>query len=539
MQPAVSRRLLEEILRGQQLLDLVPSVLVAVDARGRVEWMNRTGYLLTGKQESEVVGLVAAEVLVDEKHRTNSHRFFEAGDHVVDRFEEFAVTLNQRQMLWHTKQREDSQGTFAGFLCVGEDVTESTHIRAQLAQNDRLATVGMLAAGVAHEINNPLTSILFNLIMVNEDLPRLLEMVEVLRRQLLEMAGAEVVEELLRPYQRTIGVDPVLEIKASLDDATLGAERVRDIVRDLKVFSRVEEDKLALVDIRGPIETAISMGYHEIKYRAKLVKDLPLVPLVLANDGRLAQVFLNLLVNAAQAIQEGDAQNQQIVIRTRARDGLVEVSVTDTGKGIAPEHLGKVFDPFFTTKPSGIGSGLGLSICRSIVEGLGGEISVRSEAGQGTSFVIRLPEGRTAAASVAPAARDVVRPVARSRILVVDDDPLMRSVIQRLLGPVHDVVTVDSGQAAIDLLERDSDFGVVLCDVMMPSVTGVDVFERITRKHPSLVNRFLFMTGGIFTPHTRESLQLIQRPTIEKPFQAQKLRELIAAVLQGEAGVKP
>ncbi|MFH1807535.1 MAG: ATP-binding protein, partial [Pseudomonadota bacterium] len=459
----------------------------------------------------------------------------------IRRYECTVQTGDGREVLmaWHNALRLSADGHIEGLLCAGEDISERKKVQARLAQSDRMATVGMLAAGVAHEINNPLTYILYNLEEVTERVPDLVHAVVQMRRLLVDKLGEDKASQALGPLEAVISQDALSELRECLDDASTGAERVRDIVRDLKVFSRVEDDTRSLIDLRAPVETAVSMAYNEIKYRARLVKELPSLPMVLANDGRLAQVFVNLLINAAQAIPEGDAANQQITVRAHHHDGVIEVSISDTGKGINPEVLPMIFEPFFTTKPAGVGSGLGLSICRNIIQGLGGEISAHSEPGQGTTFTVVLPVAdATVVQPVIEPAPEKQVPAPAGRVLVVDDDPLLRSLVNRLLGSRHSVVLAASGAEAIALLEQDSAYNAVVCDVMMPEVTGVDVFRHVQQQHPELVPRFVFMTGGIFTPTTREFLMLNPRPTLEKPFEPRVLRELVAEILeQQQAGV--
>ncbi|MFY0584083.1 sensor histidine kinase [Cystobacter fuscus] len=197
-------------------------------------------------------------------------------------------------------------------------------------------------------------------------------------------------------------------------DTRLGITRVRDIVRQLKMFSRGDEDgALAPVDVHRVLESSIDMAVNELKHRARLVRDYGEPVQVQAKEGRLGQVFLNLLVNAAHAIPEGNAAGNEVRVVTRREGARVRIEVRDTGVGISPEHLGRMFEPFFTTKPVGVGTGLGLSICHDIVTSFGGQMGVESREGHGSTFWILLdainPEARVEAppapAEAAPAAR--------------------------------------------------------------------------------------------------------------------------------------
>jgi CheY-like chemotaxis protein len=211
----------------------------------------------------------------------------------------------------------------------------------------------------------------------------------------------------------------------------------------------------------------------------------------------------------------------------------VFATVTDTGKGIAKENLARIFDPFFTTKPLGVGSGLGLCICRNIVTDFGGSISVESEPGEGTRFVIRLPVQKSAlvmqcaeAWAQLPAPNRV-----RGRILVVDDEPAIRAMLVQQLGPQHELLTAESGEAACAILERDQAFDVILCDLMMLEMTGMDVHSWLAAHEPKLAERLVFITGGAFTPRALEYVHRVGNPLLQKPFDIADLQRLLAELI--------
>jgi signal transduction histidine kinase len=262
------------------------------------------------------------------------------------------------------------------------DITERKQLQSRLLLSDRMASVGTLAAGVAHEINNPLAYVTANLGYVHEEMGRLME------RWPKEGPPCPSLTHTVK------------SVCAALGEALHGADRVQTIVGDLKTFSRetreTQQDPIRAVDVRKVLESTLSLAAGEIRHRAQLVKDYGEVPPVHGNDSRLGQVFLNLLVNAAQAIPaDGEADQHEIRVTTRTLpSGQVAVEVSDTGAGIAPELMGRIFDPFFTTKPVGVGTGLGLSICHGIITGFGGEISASSEVGKGSIFRISLPAYR-------------------------------------------------------------------------------------------------------------------------------------------------
>ena len=414
-------------------------------------------------------------------------------------------------------------------VALSRDVTEQKQLQAQLAQADRLASMGLLAAGVAHEINNPLTYMMLNLERIVRELPDISRALARLRAELTTTLGEDAAAAMLE----RAGVEVATQHAAILADrareAADGARRVAKIAGDLKVFARADSDERAPVSVNVLMDKALDIAANELRFRATIVRCYGDVPRVLANAGRLSQVFLNLVVNAAHAIDEGSPQNNTVQITTKSRGSEVCVEIADTGCGIPPEHLGRLFDPFFTTKAAGLGSGLGLSICANIVRAHGGRIEVTSEPGRGSRFTVCLPESDT---MDAPKPEPILAtpapiPARRSRILIVDDERAMRTTLAALLSDRYDVLTADSGASAIGTLKKDPAFDAVLCDLMMPEVSGVDVYAWIQAEAPALTQKVVFMTGGAFTPRARELLERVPNRHVEKPFE---LGELSAAL---------
>ncbi|MDP9000605.1 MAG: ATP-binding protein [Myxococcota bacterium] len=395
---------------------------------------------------------------------------------------------------------------------------------ARLLLADRIASMAMLAAAVVHELNNPLGYTIANVIFALEELNALeADLVTHDQQGASEMAARL---ERARASVRTI-VD-------ALREAREGGDRARLILRDLRMFSRADDDKHTALDVRRIIESSINMAYSEIRHRARLVKDYGAIPLVDGNEARLGQVFLNLLINAAQAIRQGDVEHHLIRVLTRTdAEGRCVVEVSDSGQGIAPANLGRVFDPFYTTKP-GSGTGLGLSLCQNIITSMGGEIAIDSGVDKGTTLRVTLPP---AAQRLQPAVglADRTAPTAapRRRVLVIDDEPMMARAVQRLLDGEHDVVITSDPISAVEQVLAGERFDAILCDLMMPTMTGMEVHEAIVRIEAEQARRMVFMTGGAFIPRAIRFLETVDNPRIEKPLEYAALRAILRPYLTG------
>jgi len=387
---------------------------------------------------------------------------------------------------------------------IARDVTARKLMESIIATSDRLASMGGLAAGVAHEINNPLTALISSLDFLDE-----------------ETGGA---------FAANVDVNDLLLT------AKEASYRIRDIIRDLRLFSRPDEERRGPVDLRATLDSTCRLARVEIRHRARLIKKFAEIPVVDGNEARFGQVFLNLVVNAAQAISEGEVAKNEIVIATYTDEaGHAVVEVRDTGRGIPAHVFPKLFEPFFTTKPVGVGTGLGLSISRRIVEDAGGTIAVTSEVDGGTMVRVVLPPAavRTKLTSNPPRSRGAGSQ--GGRLLVVDDDVAVRRALMRILGSDHDVSTVSSGAEAIELIGSGERFDVVLCDLMMPNVTGDQCYQRVSEIAPAQAARFVFMSGGAFTASARAFLETTQHPTLEKPFDLELLRSVVQQVVESGA----
>ncbi|MGE5183907.1 MAG: two-component system sensor histidine kinase NtrB, partial [Acidobacteriota bacterium] len=325
--------------------------VIVIDGAGIVVRCNPAMSALLGREVAAIVGLPLAaqlehqsdgarDVVVTEPFRDRRLRFVDAAGAGIE------LEVNGSPV-------RDPSGAIAGMVLVARDDRELRAIQAQLLMSDRLATVGTIAAGVAHEINNPLAFIIANLEFLGEELGPV-------------AAGGSAIA----------AVD-VMEMMKALDATLVGARRVKQIVADLKSFARVEYDDTGIVDLAAVADTSIAMTRNELRHHARVVKDYRAVPGVVANEGRLVQVVVNLLQNAAHAIPAGGADHNEVRVTTSTlSSGEAAITIRDTGCGMTDAVAARVFEAFFTTKPVGIGTGLGLAISRKIVAGLGGRIEL-------------------------------------------------------------------------------------------------------------------------------------------------------------------
>ena len=383
---------------------------------------------------------------------------------------------------------------------------------------ERMASLGRLAAGVAHEINNPLAYVLGS--------------IELLERGLAEIGA-------LHPEAARTG-QIINDAAAALSNAKDGVERIRSIVKDLTTFSRAVPDSRRPVEIEAVLDSTLNLAWNELRHRVRVVKDFRGVPELLGDEGRLAQVFLNLILNACQAIPDG--RQGVLRISTASEGGLVSVCVEDDGVGIAPEDLPYVFEPFFASQPGWGGgakerphqqrdsvAGLGLAICRNVVTALGGTITVTSAPDAGTRFTVTLrAAGAFEAAAEGNRARSRERVNSRARILIIDDEPLLGQTLRFAFQDKHDVEVASSGREALDRLGADADFDLVLCDLMMPDVSGENVYRAVSERSPGLLPRFVFMTGGAFTERAQEFLAQFAGRQLEKPFNIDEVEVLLS-----------
>jgi PAS domain S-box-containing protein len=504
----------EEALRRneeqyRQIVETTTDGIVKVDASERIVFTNRRFAEMLGYQPNDIIGMHISEFSSEDAPpgvpaALLSHRPGEknAVDTTYRRCDGTPVSVNVASVGLF-----DDSGACCGSLAVVRDVTNQRRLQSQLMVSDRMASVGTLAAGVAHEINNPLSALIVNLEYINE----------CIASDVVSDVASDVVD--LKDVHASAGSIQAT-IREPLQDAIEAAQRVRFIVRDLKLFSRAPADvKGSAVDVIAIMESSLRMAWNEIRHRAQLVKEFSPVAFVDGTDARLGQVFLNLIVNAAQAIPEGHADANHIRVSIRQTGERVTIAVHDTGAGIPRENIGRVFEAFFTTKAVGVGTGLGLAICHRIVMDMGGELTVESLEGRGTTFRVSLPASKSLVPDAPTGVATRAGTARRGRVLIVDDEEILLRVLQRSLASNHDVVALSSGKAALALCATGERFDMILCDLMMPEMTGMELWSELERVAPEQADRMVFMTGGAFTARARAFLDASKHERVEKPFE--------------------
>ncbi len=390
-------------------------------------------------------------------------------------------------------------------LCVGRDIYHRKEMTTRLMQMDRMITAGTLAAGVGHEINNPLSYVISNIDYVCRTL-----------EQFARSNTTATAQQLSALYE-------------ALRDAYDGGRQIADIVADLRIFSGSStETELQPVDIPSVIDSTRRMVKKTIEHKARYVEHIDDdLPAVMATHAKLAQVLLNLLTNAAQAIDSGAAADNLVELKAYQQDEWVVLQVSDTGQGIPEEHRSQLFNLFFTTRDPDEGTGLGLPISHRNITSFGGHIEFESAPGQGTSFRVFLPiaspaKGQDRATTPSPLDTSI-------QLLVIDDEPAICASTERMLRNHAAIMTATGAREALQIIEDDpSSVDLILCDVFMPGLSGLEFHRRLSELAPDLAGRLAFMTGGIRSPGIQQSLDLLDNPLLQKPFTRRALLDTLA-----------
>lgn len=381
---------------------------------------------------------------------------------------------------------------------------------ARMHQADKMASLGRLIAGISHEINNPLAAVLSNLRVLKDDVEKQASARE---------AGA-----------RMTTMDATSEAPTILEESIQAAERIKNIVAHMLLFVHPNDRRGDYATVEALVEDHLSLVMNEVRFKATVERKYAKTPELIVDRTLLSQAFVNVILNAAQAIEGNDPSRHFIRIETKATSDGVIVEISNSGAAIPKGVLAKIFQPFFTTKPMGEGVGLGLSIAYDAVQRHGGNIEAFSEPGSPTMFRIWLPFDT----GLAPAPREgapepsAVRPC---RLLIVDDDRLVRNGLRRVLERHHDVSVAADGRRAFELIEAQP-FDIVLCDLIMPEMNGMELFRAVQESKPDQADRFVFVTGGTSSPEAREFLSNVRNPRVYKPVRAEDLVALIARSLR-------
>jgi len=488
--------------RLRVLMDSLPDA-VFVLRRGSLVYANSAGARFLGSDAAALVGRAFSDFVVGSKDRLLAALSVErASDETVGPLElrirrAGERTLATAETVWIPVEFDGDACT----LCVLRDQTETRHLQARLGQSDRLATVGVLAAGVAHEINNPLAYVMMSL------------------------------DELMLGLQEA----DAKELAPLAEQAIEGTRRVARIVDELRSFARDDESSSA-VDINHVIQKAVSLAAPKTRHRADVRLGLGQIPPVMASEGRMVQVLLNLVVNASQAIES--ETGGLIDVRTAFVRGMVRITVQDNGRGIPLDVRDRIFEPFVTTKEVGEGSGLGLFVCHKYVSEYGGKIELESDVGVGTTVHVWLPAlpGGVLPRPGSPTPARLEAVASSAKMLVIDDEAPIRHALAQALARYGSVQAVESVEEAISVLNADASPDLILCDLHLPVRTGADFHRWILEHRPELADRLALMTGGACTRAAQEFLHEAEIPVLCKPFSLQQLRAFVLPRLRDEPG---
>ncbi len=482
--------------RLHQILNNTTAMVFVKDKEGRYLFVNRQWEHLFHLRQAEVVGKTDREILPEEiaqAFRTNDLLVLQRNAPVE--FEEAAPLDDGLHTYISIKfPLRDANGVTYAVCGISTDITERKRSDEALYQREKLAALGSLLAGVAHELNNPLS-------------------VVVARAVLLEEQGVPATQAA------------ALKIRTA-------AERCARIVRTFLAMARQQPPERGPVMINDVVSAALDMtGYtvrtSSIEVALDLAKD---IPPILADADQLHQVLLNLIINAQQALQDQPTPRRiRVTSRFDALTDVIRITVADNGPGI-PAHLRvRVFEPYFTTKPTGIGTGVGLAVSLGIVEAHGGTLTVECSTEGGAMFVIALPVGTVGAActDAKPSGEAIA---GRRKILIVDDEAEIRETLAAILtGAQHQVATVSSGREALERMAAEH-YDVILTDVRMPDLDGRALYREIERRWPERAGRVVFVTGDTLASTVREFAAESGCPVIEKPFLPSDLRRVVAEI---------
>jgi PAS domain S-box-containing protein len=493
------RTVLEEMREGYYEIDLA----------GNLTLVNAAMCFLLGYSREELIGTKYREYTPEEHTKTISEaysRVYRTGEPVLDLQHEVIRKDGSRGIIETSVflMRND-KGENIGLRGIGRDITERKKVederrdmerKAQLAS--RLSTVGQMAAGICHEINNPLTTIIgYSDLLTNEDLPE--------------------------------------SIKKEMGYIREAGRRVADIVRQLLVFARNMRQTRTMVDINYIVSGTLGLREYQLRIaNINVLTELaPDLPYILADPGQLQQVFLNIILNAETEMKLAHGKGT-LLVKTECVDDAIRISFNDDGPGISEENLSNIFDPFFTTRKIGEGTGLGLSVCHGIISEHNGRIYAQSKPDKGATFIVELPVVSEPTSAELPGAADKeIQQVCTSsgNILIIDDDLLLLKFLEQFLTTKgHDVNAVNNANDALKAFTNKK-YDLILMDILMPDVSGIELYEKLQRMDKSIDSRLLIMTGDILGKPTRTFLNRTGVLYIEKPFEPDALMTKIDEIM--------
>jgi two-component system NtrC family sensor kinase len=501
-------RLYEQVRLSEQrykgLFANAYDLIFTLDRDLMITSINKVGEQLTGYPVDDLIGKPIAAICSPESWREvapSLHALLEGRG--VPPFEIELVRRDHEPVYLEISAQMIQNGVrVSGIHCIARDLTVRRRLEQQLIQSEKLSAIGQLVAGVAHELNNPLTSV----------------------------SGYA---QLLLRDKRIVD-----EPRQDIEQIHAQAERAGKIVQNLLIFAREHKPERHAISVNEAIRSALALQNYQLKVdNIGVVLDLdPQLPVTTADSHQLQQVFLNLITNARHAMAEKGGRGTLTLRSTATTDEggeAIQVEISDTGVGIPERDLQKIFNPFFTTKPVGQGTGLGLSICFGIVKEHDGQIWAESQLGVGTRVTVVLPVRNPAVASAAPPAdAPAGRLETALHVLVVDDEEAVVRLIARLLQDIgHRATVVTSGEAALDALGREP-FDLVLCDVKMPGLNGFELVSAMRERDPDLADRVIFITGDTLSPATRSQIEQSGNLFLPKPFSIEQLEAILQQLVR-------
>ena len=489
--------------RTRLILDTALDAILTMDDAFGITRFNLQAELMFGLSEADVLRCHFADVVLTESsRREHAETLAMLTQKAPQRRARFDGEAQRGGQTFPVEIAIASLGPVGyGFSAFVRDITDRRRAEVQLMLADRMVSLGTVAASVAHEINNPLSYVIGN---------------------------ASFLVDLM---DRGAPLPPHAALRATFEDVLEGAERVRTIVHDLKAFSRVDDKPGGEANLGDVARSVLRLFTGQLSHRVKLEARLADTPPVVGSHARLQQVLTNLVSNALQAFSVDDPVHNLVRVHVaRIGDDRVMATVEDNGAGIPDAVLPRIFDPFFTTKPVGTGTGLGLAICHGIVTSLGGTITIESTEGQGTVSRVVLPVAEVTQGGEARERPPSIIP--RRRVLVVDDDVGITALVKRILSRTHEVIAEHDGVSALARIQGGEGFDVILCDLMMPGLSGREFAERLRELAPELVPRCGFITGGVFVEEVKSFVeQLPPTHLLEKPFLGPSLTRFIGVLL--------